>query len=122
MHELSQASLLEFCSTPLLLSRFPRRTCGLIICSKPRKVGQSLGRFDSTVKLGVRPRTASAVYRLFPVLSKCLAIPSLTLEIELAFQPLLVDLSVRWLDLGEDMIGKLEASAMLIALHNELYP
>ncbi len=77
---------------------------------------------SSTIKLGVRPRTASAVYRLFPVLSKCLAIPSLTLEIELAFQPLLVDLSVRWLDSGEDMIGKLEASAMLIALHNELYP
>lgn len=59
---------------------------------------------------------------VLPSLSQLMLRPSLTLAIERLFRPLLMDLCARWLDGTEDMLEKLEALALLIEVHEELYP
>ena len=55
-------------------------------------------------------------------LSQLILRPSLTLTIERLFRPLLMDLCARWLDGTGDVLEKLEALALLIEVHEELYP
>ncbi|THH06083.1 hypothetical protein EW145_g4329 [Phellinidium pouzarii] len=57
-----------------------------------------------------------------PNLSRYMLHPSLTLAIAWAFRPLLMDLCARWLDEDGDIVDKLEALALLIEVHEELYP
>lgn len=61
-------------------------------------------------------------HALLPSLSGCLLLPSLTMTIVRRFRPLLMDLCVRWLDDMEDMLSKFEALALLIEIHEELFP
>ena len=60
---------------------------------------------------------------LLPTLSRLMLCPSLTMAITRLFRPLLMDLCARWLDDGaEDMLDKLETFALLIEIHEEIYP
>ncbi|TDL22264.1 P-loop containing nucleoside triphosphate hydrolase protein [Rickenella mellea] len=67
-------------------------------------------------------KNASSPADLLRHLSRLLAHPSLTIAVEVRFRPLLLDLCVRWLDYEEHMYDKLEAFALLIEFHEELYP
>ena len=59
---------------------------------------------------------------LLPTLSRLMLRPSLSMAITRLFRPLLMDLCARWLDDGDDMLDKLEAFALLIEIHEEIYP
>ena len=59
---------------------------------------------------------------LLAQLSLFLRRPAYTLAITSAFRPLLVDLCVRWLDDNDDLYLKFEALALLIEVHEEIYP
>ena len=63
--------------------------------------------------------------RLLPALSHYLRKPSCTLAVTEAFRPLLMDLCVRWIDDAngsEENLDTLEALALLIEAHDELFP
>jgi midasin len=62
---------------------------------------------------------------LLQALSMFMLRPSLTLLITELFRPLLMDICARWLDIAkesEDNIRALEALALLIEVHDELFP
>lgn len=67
-------------------------------------------------------QTSSSGGALLSSLSRYMLHPSLTLAITWAFRPLLMDLCARWLDDNDGIIDKLEALALLIEVHEELYP
>ena len=70
-------------------------------------------------------KRASEENCLLPALSRYLRSPSLTLVITKAFRPLLVDLCARWIDDvngSEVVLDTLEALALLIEVHDELFP
>ncbi|KAG8852125.1 hypothetical protein FRB96_008926 [Tulasnella sp. 330] len=60
---------------------------------------------------------------LLPTLSRLLAIPAFTLFVLETFLPVLVDLCARWLDDETiDEVRRLEALALLLETHEEIYP
>ncbi|KAH8108664.1 P-loop containing nucleoside triphosphate hydrolase protein [Phellopilus nigrolimitatus] len=59
---------------------------------------------------------------LLSTLSCYMLQPSLTLAIAWSFRPLLMDLCARWLEDDGELYAKLEGLAMLIEVHEELYP
>lgn len=59
---------------------------------------------------------------LLSQLSRFMVKPAYTLPITQAFRPLLVDLCVRWLDDDENLYEKFEALALLVEVHEEIYP
>lgn len=59
---------------------------------------------------------------LLSQLSRFMIRPAYTMPITQAFRPLLVDLCVRWLDDDENLYEKFEALALLVEVHEEIYP
>lgn len=59
---------------------------------------------------------------LLSILSRLLAEPALTVAVADAFRPLLLDLCARWLHEEGNPENQLSALALLLEIHEELYP
>ena len=75
---------------------------------------------DSPYLSQISPATSPKA--LLSILSRLLAVPTLTVTISDLFQPLLIDLCARWLHDQEDLENRFIALCLLIENHEELYP
>lgn len=66
--------------------------------------------------------SASSRTELLTVLSHLLSTPGCTTTIATLFRPLLLDLAARWLADDGHLEDRLEASALLLEIHPELFP
>ena len=67
-------------------------------------------------------RNASSTSQLLAILSTLLAAPSLTLTIAALYRPILFDLCSRWLQHKQNTEDQLVALALLLEVHEELFP
>lgn len=67
-------------------------------------------------------QNASSRPELLKQLSRLLATPGLSIHVAKFFKPLLVDLCARWLEEETELEEKLEASALLLEIHPEIFP
>lgn len=66
--------------------------------------------------------TATTNATLLTVLSRLLALPTLTLTVAGLYRPLLFDLCARWIDEPENSVDQLVALCLLLEPHQELFP
>ncbi len=67
-------------------------------------------------------QNASSRPELLKQLSRLLATPGLSIHVAKLFKPLLLDLCARWLEEETELEEKLEASALLLEIHPEIFP
>lgn len=64
-----------------------------------------------------------APHLLLPTLSRLLATPAFTMPTLEAFLPILMDLCARWIhDESINEVDRLDALALLVEIHEEVYP
>lgn len=87
-----------------------------------KQLNQLLEQLPQDSSLTAAFHTALSQNAFLPTLSRFMLQPSLTLAISWTFRPLLMDLCARWLENDGDLYEKLEALALLIETHEELFP
>lgn len=81
-----------------------------------------LDQLPPTLPHAITLKNAETRSELLTNISDILALPSITLSVATSFRPLLLDLCSRWLQDTRHREERLEAFALLLEVHTELYP